>query len=51
MAADDDPTAVPELYAVEVRWDANHLNEEGARRFTEHLAADFLALEAGEGEE
>ena len=45
----DDPRLVPELYDVEVRWDANHLNPEGARRFTERLAADFLALVAEEG--
>jgi len=44
LLAYDDPRAVPELYELEARWDANHLNPEGARRFTRLLAADFLGL-------
>jgi hypothetical protein len=44
----DDPDVVQELYEVEVRWDSNHLNPEGARRFTQRLASDFLPLAAEE---
>ena len=44
----DDPRIVPDLYEVEARWDFNHLNPAGARRFTERLASDFLALAAAE---
>ena len=40
----DDPDRFPELYDVEHRFDATHLNDEGARAFTGLLARDFLEL-------
>jgi hypothetical protein len=39
-----DPAAFPELYAVENRFDLDHLNERGARQLTALLARDFAAL-------
>lgn len=45
----DDPEANAELYEPEHRYDATHLNDEGARLFTERLASDFArALSSGE---
>jgi hypothetical protein len=40
-----DPRAHPDFYRVELRYDYGHLNREGARRFSERLARDFVALE------
>jgi hypothetical protein len=37
-----DPREHPELYEGNVRWDNEHLNEIGAKRFTEELSADFI---------
>jgi hypothetical protein len=37
-----DPMAYPALYADDVRWDNDHLNEQGAQRFTELLSQDFI---------
>jgi hypothetical protein len=45
----DGPDRYPELYAVENRFDANHLNDAGARVFTELLARAVAdAIERGE---
>ena len=38
----DRPAQHPELYEFEARYDFNHLNHEGAERFTRLLAATFL---------
>ena len=40
----DDPALVPEVYAPENRYDDTHLNEQGARLFTERLARDVAEL-------
>jgi hypothetical protein len=40
----DDPQRFPELYAPENRYDDTHLNEQGARLFTELLARDVAEL-------
>ena len=40
----DDPELVPELYAPDHRFDANHLNTEGARLFTRMLVRDLVPL-------
>jgi hypothetical protein len=45
----DDPQRFPELYAPENRYDDTHLNEQGARLFTEHLARDVAELIEREG--
>jgi hypothetical protein len=45
----DDPALAPELFAPENHFDSNHLNRAGGERFTERLAADFLALVEREG--
>ncbi|MBM3990040.1 MAG: hypothetical protein FJ298_03425 [Planctomycetes bacterium] len=39
----DDAERFAELYAPERRYDETHLNDEGARRFTELLADEFVA--------
>lgn len=44
----DDPDLHPDLYAPENRYDDTHLNEAGARLFTERLARDFARLVAEE---
>lgn len=38
----DDAQRFPELYDPDHRYDATHLNDEGARLFTERLAAEFI---------
>jgi hypothetical protein len=40
----DDPDRFPELYDVEHRYDATHLDDDGARVFTKLLARDFVDL-------
>ena len=40
----DDPAIVPELYAPDHRFDANHLNNGGAKLFTRLLVRDLLPL-------
>jgi hypothetical protein len=42
----DDPDLHPELYAPENRYDDTHLNDAGARLFTEELARDFARIQA-----
>ncbi len=42
-----DPMAYPALYADDVRWDYDHLNEQGAQRFTELLSQDFIKTNPG----
>ncbi len=37
------PDEHPDLYAVDIRWDGGHLNEQGAVLFTRKLAAAYLA--------
>jgi hypothetical protein len=45
----DSPVRFPELYDPDHRYDATHLNDEGARIFTEMLAREFAArIERGE---
>ena len=39
-----DPNQFPQLYSVENRQDADHLNDAGSREFTALLAEDFSAL-------
>jgi hypothetical protein len=41
------PREHPELYRPELRFDAGHLNQEGARVFSERLARDWLAHGGG----
>jgi hypothetical protein len=45
VLAYDDPDAFPTLYAIENRFDVEHLNSVGARLWAEQLARDVLALE------
>ena len=43
----DQPSRFPELYALEARYDFNHLNPSGARRFSRALARAYVELEVG----
>lgn len=43
-----DPNRFPQLYRVEQRYDADHLNDAGSREFTKLLAQDFSKVVAPE---
>ena len=49
VLAFNDPERYPELFAVDRRFDAEHLTTAGAERFTRLLAARCAALWSGEG--
>jgi hypothetical protein len=42
-----DPMAYPALYADDVRHDNDHMNHQGAQRFTELLSQDFIKTNPG----
>lgn len=43
-----DPAKYPELFAVENAFDIGHLNDQGSRIFTTHLANQFISLSTAE---
>lgn len=47
LVAHDDPQVFPEFYEVEWRFDAFHLNRQGAELLTRSFAKDFVALQKG----